>query len=86
MDIGKWVLKPGRLAFILGLTRPNNQVSLTTKKCSAQGMVPPNKGDDDDCLIAVITIKSSLVPLIEGLGKAPSHIIVHQAVPVTRVK
>ena len=37
-------------------------------------------------MIAFITIKSSLVPLIEGLGKAPSHIIVHQAVPVTRVK
>jgi len=29
---------------ILGLTSPNNQVSLTTKKRSAKGMVSPPKG------------------------------------------
>ena len=32
------------LACILGLTSPHNQVSLTTKEHSAQGMVPPQSG------------------------------------------
>jgi len=32
------------VGYILGLTNAHNQVSLTTKKCSAQGMVPSHWG------------------------------------------